>query len=151
VWDEAMAIDAWERWIVTGRLAAGRAEMELRLGRLDDAVTWSGRALELATRGRRRKYEVMARIALGRALTARGDVEGATTELGRAVAIADGLGSPLLRWQSRAALAAADRSAEDAAEAAREIIERVAAGLSPERAKAYLSAPPVVGALDLAR
>ena len=71
VWDESMAIDAWERWIVTGRLAADRAEMELELGRLDDAVTWSGRALELATRGRRRKYEVMARIVLGRALTAR--------------------------------------------------------------------------------
>ena len=28
-WDDAMAIDAWERWLITGRLAADRAEMEL--------------------------------------------------------------------------------------------------------------------------
>ncbi len=151
VWDEAMAIDAWERWIVTGRLAADRAQVELALGRVDDAVTWSGRALELATRGRRRKYEVMARLALGRALTARGDAEDATAELRRAVEVADGLGSPLLRWQSRAALAVSDRSAEGAAQEAREIIERVAGGLSPERAKAYLAAAPVVEALELPR
>ena len=151
VWDEAMAIDAWERWVVTGRLAAGRAEMELARGRLDDAVTWSGRALELATRGRRRKYEVMARIALGRALTARGDAEGATGELRSAVALADELGSPLLRWQTRAALAAADRSAEEPAREAAEIIEIVSADLSPERAKTYLAAAPVMEALDLAR
>jgi class 3 adenylate cyclase/tetratricopeptide (TPR) repeat protein len=151
VWDESMAIDAWERWIVAGRLAAGRAEMELALGRLDDAVTWSERALELATRGRRRKYEVTARVALGRALTARGDAEGATAELRSAVAVADDLGSPLFRWQSRAALAAADRSAEGVAHDAREIIQTVAAGLSPERAEAYLAAAPVVDALDRTR
>jgi hypothetical protein len=107
--------------------------------------------LELATRGRRRKYEVMARIALGRALTARGDVEGATAELRSAVAIADELGSPLLRWQARAALAAADRSAGEAAREAAEIIGGVAAGLSPERARAYLAAAPVVEALELTR
>jgi class 3 adenylate cyclase/tetratricopeptide (TPR) repeat protein len=150
VWDEAMAIDAWERWLVTGRLSAGRAEMELKLGRLDDAVTWSGRALDLATRGRRRKYEVMARIVLGRALTARADMESATAELRRAVAVADELGSPLLRWQSRAALAVAEPSDEGRREAV-EIIEGVAAGLSPDRAKTYLAAAPVVAALDLTR
>jgi hypothetical protein len=93
----------------------------------------------------------MARIALGRALTTRGDLEGATAELRSAVAVADELGSPLLRWQSRAALAAAEPSAEEAAPEAREIIESVAAGLSSERASAYLAAAPVVEALELTR
>ena len=114
-WDDAVASEAWERWLITGRLAANRAELELALGRIDDAVTWSRRALELATGVHRRKYEVHARTTLGRALTAGGDAESATTELGSAVTLADELGSPLLRWQSRAALAAAERGVKGAA------------------------------------
>ena len=39
--------------------------------------------------------------------------------------------------------------AEERAWEAKEIIERVAAGLSPERATAYLAAAPVVEALEL--
>jgi class 3 adenylate cyclase/tetratricopeptide (TPR) repeat protein len=162
-WDDAVANEAWERWYICGRLAASRAEMELELGRADDAVTWSRRALELATRVRRRKYEANARITLGRALSALGEVEGATAELRWAVAIADELGSPLLRWQSRVALALAERGLkgtaregvaaepEKHAREAAEIIDTVAAGLAPERAKTYLTAAPVVEALDLAR
>ena len=104
-----------------------------------------------------------ARTTLGRALTARGDAEAATTELRSAVALADELGSPLLRWQSRAALALAERGVKGAAaqgsaaktdehaREAAEIIESVATALSPDRAKAYLAAAPVVEALDLAR
>ena len=154
LWEEAVASEAWERWLVSGRLAANRAELELAAGRMDDAVTWSRRALELATRVRRRKYVVNALTTLGRALTARGDVEGAMAELRSAVALADELGSPLLRWQSRTALAiaehangAGERADEHAREAA-EIIDTVARGLSPERAATYLAAAPVVEALE---
>ncbi|HUF58549.1 MAG TPA: AAA family ATPase [Actinomycetota bacterium] len=158
LWDDAVESEAWERWLVSGRLAANRAELDLALGRTDDAVTWSRRALELATRVNRRKYVVSARTTLGRALVARGDAEGATGELQSAVSLADELGSPLLRWQSRAALAVAERGvkrvtsrAEAHAREAAEIIESVAAGLSPERARTYLAASPVVEALDLTR
>ena len=157
LWEDAVASEAWERWLVSGRLAANRAELDLALGRVDDAVTWSRRALELATRVSRRKYMVTVLTTLGRALIARGDVEGATTELRSAVALADELGSPHLRWQSRAVLATAERvkgAGERAEEHAREatmIIDTVARGLSPERAKTYLAAAPVVEALDLAR
>ncbi|MBA3737959.1 MAG: hypothetical protein H0W97_05285, partial [Actinobacteria bacterium] len=66
--------------------------------------------------------------------------------------------SPLLRWQSRAALARAERGvkeaasrAEEHAREATEIIDTIALGLSPERAKTYLAAAPVKEALDLAR
>ena len=38
-WEDALASEAWERWLVSGRLAANRAELELGLGRFDDAVT----------------------------------------------------------------------------------------------------------------
>ena len=73
-WEDALASEAWERWLVSGRLAANRAELEFGLGRFDDAVTWSRRARELAIRGRRRKYEANASITLGRRSRAR-DVE----------------------------------------------------------------------------
>ena len=106
----------------------------------------------------RRKYLATAQTTLGRALIARGDAEDATAELRSAVALADELGSPLLRWQSRAALAQAERGVKGAAsradEHAREaaaIIDTIAAGLSPERAARYLAAAPVVEALELAR
>jgi class 3 adenylate cyclase/tetratricopeptide (TPR) repeat protein len=157
VWEDAIASEAWERWLVSGRLAANRAELDLALGRIDDAVTWSRRALELATRVRRRKYVATALTTLGRALIARGDAEGATAELRSAVALADELRSPLLRWQSRAAVALGERvkgagqRADDHAREAAEIIDSIARGLSPERATAYLAAAPVVEALDLGR
>jgi len=158
VWEDAIASEAWERWLVSGRLAANRAELELKAGRIDDAVTWSRRALELATPVSRRKYITNALTTLGRALTARGDAEDATAELRSAVARADELGSPLLRWQSRAALAVAERGvkgaasrADEHAREAAEIIQAVAHGLSPERAKTYLAAAPVVETLELAR
>jgi tetratricopeptide (TPR) repeat protein len=152
-WDEAVASKAWERWLVTGRLAAGRAELELELGRLDDAVRWARRALELARSASRRKYEAISLTLLGRALTAQGLAEEATRELRSAVAAADALGSPLFRWQARSALAAAAREAKDPTadqhlQESAEIIRDVAASLSPERRAVYLAAPLVVEVLD---
>jgi class 3 adenylate cyclase/tetratricopeptide (TPR) repeat protein len=157
LWEEAVTSEAWERWLVSGRLAANRAEVELALGRLDDAVAWSRRALELARHVSRRKYVVSALTTLGRILTAQGDADDATADLRSAVALADELGSPLLRWQSRAALTLAERAsgageqAEEHAREAAEIIDAVARGLSPEHARTYLASAPVVEALDLAR
>jgi class 3 adenylate cyclase/tetratricopeptide (TPR) repeat protein len=158
LWEDAIASDGWERWLISGRLAAYRAELDLASARIDDALTWSTRAIELAEQGSRRKYLANARTTLGRVLTAQGDGERATAELRSAVVLADELGSPLLRWQSRAALAQAERGvkgaasrAEEHAREAAEIIQSVAAGLSPERAATYLAAARVVEALDLAR
>jgi class 3 adenylate cyclase/tetratricopeptide (TPR) repeat protein len=163
LWEDAVASEAWERWLVSGRLAANRAELELASGRIDDAVTWARRAIELAEQVGRRKYLANARTTLGRALTERGDAEGAVDVLRSSVVLADELGSPLLRWHARAALVLAERGLKSTttggvaadpdahAREAAEIIESVAAGLSPERARTYLAASPVVEALDLTR
>jgi hypothetical protein len=89
---------------------------------------------------------------LGQALTQQGHAKEAVDELERAVAIADRLGSPLVRWETRAALATAQRAAGEDPEAmlagSTTIIREVAASLSPERADTYLAAPAVQAVLD---
>jgi len=148
-WDDAVASDAWEHWLIMGRLAAYRADLELQAGRLDEAITWAGRALESARKGLRPKYEAIALATLGKALSASGS--DASGELRAAVGIADRLGSPLLRWQTRAALAGApgvDR--EGLLQEAATIIRGVAASLAPERSEGYLGASQVAEVLEAA-
>jgi tetratricopeptide (TPR) repeat protein len=152
VWDEALASKAWERWLVSGRVAATRAELELELGNLDDAVTWARRALEMAVAANRKKYQVIARTTLGTALARQGLTEDAAAELSEAVESADELGSPLFRWQARAALANAlvrtKRGDPDGVRReAIEIIQSVASSLTPEHRRAYMAAPQVEQAL----
>jgi class 3 adenylate cyclase/tetratricopeptide (TPR) repeat protein len=154
-WEDALASPAWEHWLITGRLAVVRAQLELLLGRPDGSVTWSERALDLARPVGRRKYEVVSLIALGRALTARGMFSEAASQLHEAVSLADTLGSPLYRWQARAALAEAVRgvpderaSAEDHHEQAVRIIHEVVGSLAPERAAGYLAARDVAEVLE---
>jgi len=155
-WDDALAVSAWEHWLITGRLAAYRAESELEAGRFDDAVTWARRAIETARGVHRRKYEAIAMTLLGRALAAKGLGDAAASELGTAVTVADELGSPLFRWQARAALARALATSSDGADPepplqeAAAIVRGVAASLSPERAEVYLAAAQVVEVLGAA-
>ena len=151
-WDDAQDVQAWEHWLVSGRLAVARAQLELGSGNLDDAVTWSRRALEMAASGGRPKYEAISLQTLGQALTMQGLAGEAVAELGRAVTIADALASPLARWETRAALATAQRAAgmdpEPRRSEAAAIIQEVASSLSPERADTYLAAPQVRALLD---
>jgi hypothetical protein len=154
-WDDALASPAWEHWLITGRLAVVRAQLELELGRLDESMTWSGRAVDLARPVGRRKYEVVSLITLGRALTAQGMFSEAASELHEAVSLADALGSPLYRWQARAALGEAVRgvpderaSADDHHEQAVRIIHEVVGSLAPERAAGYLAARDVAEVLE---
>ena len=124
--------------------------------RPDEAATWARRALEMATIAGRKKYEVIATMTLGAALSATGLAEEASDELRHAVTEADALGSPLYRWQTRAALADAVRPLEglDAADAhlvdAAGIIREVVAGLSPARGAVYATAPQVAAVLEAA-
>jgi len=155
-WDDALAVSAWEHWLITGRLAAYRAEWELEAGQFDDAVSWARRAIDTARGVHRRKYEAIALTLLGRALTAQGQGEAATTELATAVELADALGSPLLRWQARAALARALSTGSNGADPetplreAAAIVRDVAGSLAPERGSAYLAAPQVAEVLEAA-
>ena len=52
-WDDAQEVQAWEHWLASGRLATARAQLELGAGKLDEALTWSRRALEMAESGGR--------------------------------------------------------------------------------------------------
>ena len=155
-WDDALAVSAWEHWLITGRLAAYRAEWELEAGNLDDAVTWARRAIDAASAVPRRKYEAIAQTLLGRALTAQGLGDAAVSELGTAVEIADELGSPPLRWQTRAALSRALATSSDGVDPesplqeAAAIVREVAASLAPERGTVYLAAPTVAEVIDAA-
>jgi len=153
--EDAEASQGWERWLVAGRLCAARAQLELGLGNADESIEWARRALRFARDVSRRKYEVVALIDLGLALTAGRASEEAVRELDEAVAKADGLGTPLLRWQARAALAdalatspALGRDADEPRAAAVGLIHEVAGALSPERSRTYLEAPQVVRVLD---
>jgi class 3 adenylate cyclase/tetratricopeptide (TPR) repeat protein len=145
---------AWERWLVSGRLCSVRAELALAMKRPDEALMWARRAMDMARAAGRKKYEVIATMTLGRALTASGLAEDATTELRSAFAEAEALGTPLYRWQVRAALADAIRTldGEDAADArlheAAGIIREVLAALSPDHAATYAAAPQVASVLD---
>jgi class 3 adenylate cyclase/tetratricopeptide (TPR) repeat protein len=154
-WEEALASRAWEHWLITGRLAWVRAETELLKGRHDDAVEWASRAFELASGVRRRKYEIASLVTLGKALTAAGSADEAADALRSASERADELGTPLLRWQSRAArgraaLARAATGAEGEAHLreAAVIIREVASSLQDERAARYVAAPEVAHVLE---
>ncbi len=121
-WDDALACEGWERWLITGRLASVRADNDLEAGRLDDAVIWARRSLQMARSVKRRKYEIASLITLGSSLAAQGLYPTATQELHAAVALADGPGgSPLLRWRARAALGAASMQRPRPARRARQI------------------------------
>jgi hypothetical protein len=152
LWEDTITSKAWERWLVSGRLAAARADLELALGHTDDALTWARRAIEMAVASSRKKYVAIARTTVGRALIAHGLHEEAAAELGRAVAMSDVLGSPLLRWQSGAALARAlagtGGDPDPVFDEAARIICGVAAGLTPEHSAVYLAAPEVADVVD---
>ncbi len=153
LWEDAVSSKAWERWLVSGRVAAARAELELATGHSDEAVVWARRAIDMAMASSRKKYEAIARTTLGRALSSLGLHEDAAGELRLAVAIADLLGSPLMRWQTRAglgeALAGAGADPEPAYTQAAEIIRTIAADLAPRHAAGYLAAPQVVDLLQI--
>ncbi len=108
LWDDAIASDGWERWLISGRLAAigptwtsPRAGSTTRSRGAHARSSWRSRGAGGSTwRTRRRRWAGCSRLKERR----RGD-----GELLSAVALADGLGSPLLRWQARAVLAVAER------------------------------------------
>src|SRR5206468_2768422 len=113
-----------------------------------EATEWAERAIAMARRVRRVKYEAVARAVLGRALLGMGRGQAALQELRAAVSGADALGNPAGRWRARAELARAlhetgdDEGAEEAYRGAAGIIRETAATLASERAERFTSAPP---------
>jgi tetratricopeptide (TPR) repeat protein len=155
LWDDAVTSKAWERWLISGRIAAARADLDLARERIEEAQTWAMRAMELAAASSRKKYEALARITLGRTLLAAGLAPEATGQLRRAVSEAEAIGSPFIRWQALEALgwalaATGSDPSERFQEAAAAVLS-ISAGLSPPRATTFLADPRVIEVLDAAR
>ncbi len=149
VWDDVRAGKAWQRWFLVGKMMAARAELALQAERLEEAAEWAVKAMDMARPVHRKKYETASRITLGQAQLAMKQTSEALDQLRTAVGEADRFGSPPGRWQARGAFGKAllaagrDDEAASAFTEARGIIDNIASGLAPERAKRLLSADPV--------
>jgi tetratricopeptide (TPR) repeat protein len=148
-WADAEHAAAWTTWLIAGRLAAARAEIALETESPEAAAEWAERALALARRTRRRKYEARALATLGQALARLRRSAEALDALRTAVRIADDLVGPPARWDARAALGRVayelgeDDEAGTAYDEAAELLESFSATLAPQRA-AKLARSPVV-------
>jgi tetratricopeptide (TPR) repeat protein len=148
-WADAEHATGWTTWLIAGRLLAARAEIALEAETPELTAEWAERAIGVARRTRRAKYEARALSTLGQALARLKREEDALATLRSAVEITDRIVSPYARWNARAALGrvtyALGRDDEAAAAygEAREIVDTFAAGLAPQRA-ATLATSPVV-------
>jgi tetratricopeptide (TPR) repeat protein len=148
-WKDAERATAWTTWLIAGRLATARAEIALVADPSDVAADWAEKAIQIARRTRRRKYEARSLTTLGSALAKLRRPEEALVALRTAVSIADDLVGAPARWQTRAALGAVcyelgdDDAAATAYEEARQIIDGFSSTLAPERAATLATAPDV--------
>ncbi len=155
LWHDAANATAWTTWLIAGRLACAKAEIALHAESSESAIEWAARAIEIARRTKRRKYEARSLTFYGRALAGAGQRDEALTSLRRAVKIADELIGPPARWQAQAALAHVayaigdDDTAAAAYDEARNLIETFAGTLAPHRAAHLLAAPAVEDILSL--
>jgi tetratricopeptide (TPR) repeat protein len=156
LWEKAEQATGWSTWLIAGRLAYARAEIALHAESPESAAEWADRAIVVARRTRRRKYEARSLTVLGQALARLGRREEAFEALRSAVAISDELVGPPARWHARAALGHAaqavgdDDTAATAYTQAGGLIESFAGTLAPERAAHLLAAPSVDEILSLA-
>jgi tetratricopeptide (TPR) repeat protein len=148
-WEDAKHATGWTTWLIAGRLLAARAEIALAAETPEAAAEWAQRAIDVARRTRRTKYEARSLSTLGQALARLNRPDDALAALRSAVEIADRIVSPYARWNARASLGRTayelgrDADAEAAYRQAREIVDAFSAGLAPHRAT-LLSTSPVV-------
>jgi class 3 adenylate cyclase/tetratricopeptide (TPR) repeat protein len=156
LWEDVQSTPAWEQWLLAGKMAAFRAEISLQTEGPEAAQEWAEKAISMARRVHRVKYEAVARAVLGRALLAMGRAQDALRELHAAVSGADALGNPTGRWRAKADLARVlqgtgdDEGAVLAFREAARIIRETAASLAPDRAARFTSAPSVAETLKAA-
>src|SRR5438552_7951084 len=148
-WQAAEHATGWTKWLIAGRLLAARAEIALEAETPEAAAEWAQKAVDVARRTRRFKYEARSLSTLGQALAQLGRQDEALAALRSAVEIADRIVSPYARWNARAAMGRVayaggrDDDAQAAYGEAKEIVDAFSAGLAPQRA-ATLEQSPVV-------
>ncbi len=149
-WQSAANASGWTTWLIYGRLAAARAEIALRAEPPESAIEWAQRAIEIARRTRRRKYEARSLSVLGEALARLGRRDEALGALRAGIEVADALVGPPGRWHARVALGRTSYALGDddvalaAYEEAAELVESFASTLSPDRATRLIQAPAIV-------
>jgi tetratricopeptide (TPR) repeat protein len=156
LWEAAAQATGWTTWLIAGRLATARAEIALHTETPESAVEWAQRAVELARRTRRRKYEALSLTIFGEALGQLGRRDEALAALRAAVAVTDELIGQPGRWRAREALGRVshllgedDAAASAYAEAA-ELIESFTGALAPPRSAGFLATPAIGDILSLA-
>jgi tetratricopeptide (TPR) repeat protein len=148
-WESASKATAWTTWLIAGRLAYVRSEIALRAETPVAALEWADRAIQIARRTLRRKYEALSLEVFGQAMARLGRREEAMQALHSAVSLADDLIGPRGRCRARAALGRVahqfgdDDTAARAYEEAGNLIEAFLATLAPERQAKLLNAPDV--------
>jgi class 3 adenylate cyclase/tetratricopeptide (TPR) repeat protein len=156
LWEGAAHATGWTTWLIAGRLATARAEIALRAETPESAVEWARRAIEIAQRTRRRKYEARSLTIFGEALGKLGRRDEALAAVRAAVALTDELIGQPGRWRAREALGRMSHLlGEDAAAAgayaeAGDLIHSFAGTLAPPRAARFLAAPEISQILSLA-
>jgi tetratricopeptide (TPR) repeat protein len=149
LWEGAANATGWTTWLIAGRLLAARAEIALHTESPEAAAEWAERAIKVARRTHRRKYEGHALTTYGEALVRLDRPADALAALRESVVIADELIGPPARWRARAVLARVsyargdDATAANAYTAAADLIQAFAATLAPARAQRLLAAPEV--------
>jgi class 3 adenylate cyclase/tetratricopeptide (TPR) repeat protein len=147
--EQSDAAKGWHQWLIRGRLAEAVAEIALAKGHAEAAATAAQQAIREATAVSRRKYEMAARLVLGRALLQMKEYGRAEAELRVALAGAERLIHPPTLWRAWWSLSEAlartgdDRGAGEASVKAVGILRAFAGGLAPERAERLLGADPV--------
>jgi class 3 adenylate cyclase/tetratricopeptide (TPR) repeat protein len=147
LWDAAVATKGWHQWLWMTRLQYAKGEVELAVGRPEDAASAALEALEMAERFRRLKYVAASRVTLGAALVELARAGEAVEHLRRALAESQQLAHPPSIWTAAATLARAleragdDDGAEAAATLGRGTIATFAGGLSPARRDRFLASP----------
>jgi tetratricopeptide (TPR) repeat protein len=148
-WTDAEQATGWTTWLIAGRLLAARAEIALEAETPESAAEWAQRAVEVARRTRRRKYEARSLTMLGQALVRLGRRDEGLQAVRAAVTIADKVVSPPARWHARAALGriayelGEDDEATSAYSEAAELVDAFSASLAPERAATLAKSPLV--------
>jgi tetratricopeptide (TPR) repeat protein len=157
LWQEAEQLEGWHEWLIQGRLAYARAEIDLARGKPEEAAAAASDAIARSLRVGRLKYEVVARSVLGVALLElQREAEG-VAELRAALVGAERLGHPPTTWRAAGRLVAAlartgdDGGAQRAYACLTATVDAFVAELSENRRARLLAAPELRDALVLGR
>jgi tetratricopeptide (TPR) repeat protein len=148
LWERTQDTKGTHQWLMAGRLAEGKAEIALAKGDHAEAARLAQEAIDRSREVQRAKYELAARLVLGRALMALGQPERGIDQLHTALDGIRRLGHPPTLWRAwwtlgtALAQAGRDDEAAAAAAAAANTLRTFAATLAPERSGPLLAAEP---------